>query len=151
MAIFWDMEVNMKKWGCFLLAFILITFSGCRDYSDRSLKPCHQPNTKWISNDGKIEFTVLDKEEGYGATGKLVYNDEEVEFFLTCGLYDSMTLYKINILDEVYVEDCDIYEEWVCKHESKDRFIAIVEKTTFFKVGEEIVFHKLIDDSLSDD
>ena len=53
-----------------------------------------------------------------------------------------MILYKIDALNSETVENSDVYEEWICTYKNADEFVAVVKKTTFFEVGEQIVFKR---------
>lgn len=39
----------------------------------------------------------------------------------------------------------DELEKWECKYEKKDQFTATVLSSTYYEVGDKIVFHKIAD------
>lgn len=123
---------------------IVLLFSACATPAIYYWSPQVQPNTKWVSEDGTIEFTVSDVEYvGFGdVTGTLTVDGQTVEFvvdFIVSG--PNMFLCPIDLVDNPYSIYSE-YEEWVCTYRPK-RFVAVVEKTTFFEVGQEIEFYRV--------
>ena len=126
----------------FPVMMIALFLSACRSPAAEYWCPDVQPNTKWISEDGTIEFTVSDVEyvEFGDIRGTLTADDQTVEFIVDFAIDGPMFLYPTEALDQDILSVN--YEEWFCTYRPK-RFVAVVEKTTFFEVGQEIVFYRV--------
>ena len=141
----------MKKTLLLLLIVIMLSLTSCRYHPSEENRPCLQHETYWKSECGRIEFTVLSEDDDYGAIGKMTIDGNVIEFFLTNALNSKTILYDPSVRETKLVDsDEDVYETWKCAYVSKDKFIAYVEETTYFEVGEKIVFHKTVDDSVSE-
>lgn len=146
----------MKRNVCLIItiAFILSTFSACmfsrimyeriieRINEEMDWKATSQPNTHWVSSDGTINFYV---DSNRKATGTMLVNGERMEIYMNEGQLRSseMNIYTIDILSKERIEIEDKYEHWVCSYESESMFVATVEKTTFYEIGQEIVFYRV--------
>ena len=125
MAIFWGDK--MRKYLGTILAFcmLLLFCTACENPIIFERKPSNQPGTTWKSEDGTIEFSVL--EGGYGIGKIYLKNGEFVDFVYSnrgLGSY----LYNPRIIGNgIYPEDQ--YEYWVCSFESKEKFVAVVMNT----------------------
>ena len=135
----------MKKIIALFCSVIIISLllSACSNPATYFWRPDTQPNTKWVSEDGTIEFTVSDVEyvELGDVRGTLTVDNQTVEFvvgFIVSG--PNMFLYPTDYADNPY--SYSEYEEWICTYRPK-RFVAVVEETTFFEVGQKIVFYKV--------
>lgn len=141
----------MKKILCFITAFTIISImiSGCGLKLFAKNHPTTQPNTKWISEDGKISFCV---DENGKATGKLIIDEKTIDIYVSMGSDD--TYIRIVHLESVirhpdYLELTEVpFEFWVGHFYNKDFFTATVKRTTYFNVGDEITFYR-VDDNVS--
>lgn len=124
-----------------LIGAIAITMSACITPSTYEWKPCMQPNTQWVSEDGTIGFCVSD---GGWATGTISINGESIEIYLSEGPERSveMHIYPISVLEQEVIPESDKYEHWMCEYVSEDKFVATVNRTTFLEEGKKITFHK---------
>ena len=136
----------MKKIIALFCAVMMIALflSACQTPATAYWSPAQQPNTKWVSEDGTIVFTVNDVEYvSFGdVTGTLTVDNQTVEFvvdFMVSG--PNMFLCPTEMLETPNGDYTD-YEEWICTYRPK-HFVAVVEKTTFFEVGQEIVFYRV--------
>lgn len=137
----------MKKMVLLLIFvfYISLICCACQNPILYQRKPCYQKSSKWASEDGSIVFTV-DDVNAY-ATGKMVIEDNEIDFFLTTDMGLGMYLYSINVLNTMIETPEEEYEYWHCSYKSKNKFVATVKKTTFFDIGDTIEFNKVTDDT----
>ena len=107
-------------------------------------KLCNQPNTKWVSDDESI---VLYVENSCKITGTMRVNGEDIEVYVTegPGRAKELDIYPIGVLDQTIISEEDKYEYWSCFYKSENEFVATVKKTTFYKLGQKIRFHKVED------
>lgn len=107
-------------------------------------KLCSQPNTKWVSNDRTIELYV---DGDSRVTGTMNVNGDLIEIYLTEGPLRSteMHVYSKSVLEDEILSYEDKYEFWVCTYRSEKEFVATVKKTSFYKVGQQIIFHRVDD------
>ena len=127
--------------GCLLIMFALCA---CMDSWVYQMKPCNQPNTKWVSDDSTIEFVVSDD---LIATGTIRINGEAIDIYVTEGPARSaeMHVFPVGVLEHEVISEQDKYEYWLCAYKSESEFTATVQKTTFFDIGQKIHFTKQID------
>ena len=122
--------------------FILLFCSACQNPIVAARRPCGQPNTKWISEDKTIEFTV---NENNLATGKIILDGETINFYMANDTGAGMHLFPIEVLEDSVLDTNDEQEYWLCNYKSRKEFTAIVKKTTFFSIGKRIKFHRVDD------
>ena len=105
-------------------------------------KVCSQANTKWVSADGTIVFCVNDNHK---ATGTMLINGEIIDIYMAEGPLRSeeMHIYPKSVLQHEVISENDKYEFWICSYKSEQKFIATVEKTTFYETGKKITFHRV--------
>ena len=111
-------------------------------------KLCNQPNTKWVSDDESI---VLYVENSCKITGTMRVNGEDIEVYVTDGpgRAQELDIYPIGGLYQTIISEEDKYEYWSCFYKSENELVATVKKTTFYKLGEKIKFHKVEDTPVS--
>ena len=111
-------------------------------------KLCNQPNTKWVSDDESI---VLYVENSCKITGTMRVNGEDIEVYVTDGpgRAQELDIYPIGGLNQTIISEEDKYEYWSCFYKSENELVATVKKTTFYKLGEKIKFHKVEDTPVS--
>ena len=129
----------MKRQTCLILLCIniFIMLSGCNHPSIVQKKPSGQPNTMWVSKDGKIEFSV--DENGY-TTGMMTLEGQSISVHIG---FEPETGCGMHIYPESEIRDKDTrYEYWSCTFWSEKQFTATVEETTFFRVGQKIIFYR---------
>jgi len=122
------------------LIFVLAFCSACQNPIVVERRPCSQPNTKWMSEDKKIVFTVDDNNH---AMGEMFLDGGTIGFYMTNDMGSGMHLFDLSVIDTAVETTENEYEYWICSYKSKKEFIAIVKKTTYFDVGEKIVFHRM--------
>ena len=140
----------MKRILCFVLALAIVTvsLSGCWWYKNyMGKRPCDQPNTKWMSEDGQIYFWV--KEKGPG-TGKMIIGDETIDIHVGIGPALDIDIVHLDSVIGDSVNEVS-FEHWVGDFKYKDHFTATVKRTTFFHVGDKIVFYRVDDDTSTPD
>ena len=127
----------LKKKICLLLvSFLVVTLlNACYLPSDAKRKISSQPNTKWVSEDGTIEFYVHENGE---ATGTIVVSGDTVEILLACNPYKNILIFPITKEDNPLAA-----EQWICSYKSMDKFVATVQWGEYSEAGQEIVFHKV--------
>lgn len=101
-------------------------------------RPFEQHNTVWRSTDGTVEFTV--PADRYCGLGTITKDGDTVEIYVTSDTGSGMYVYNKSVLDDDVIALNSELEKWHCSYKSKKRFIAEVEKTTYFEVGQKIEF-----------
>ena len=114
--------------------FSLVLFTACNKAWDSTRNPNEQYNTKWISDDKSITFFVDNKGN---ETGTMICDNKVVNFQL-CSCLSEVSIYTLD--QDGNKSECEF---WLCSYKSKKKFVATVEKTTFFKVGQTITFQQV--------
>ena len=132
-----------KKLIVSLILLIILLFStGCTEDPPYALY--NYPLSKWQSIDGNITIYIGSDHKGYGNFIVEKQNINVVfEFYLDvrCWCYSIDDYWNGGTIDSV--------ENWQTKC-SDGKFIATVEKTTYFEVGQEFTF-VLVEDNLSEE
>ena len=121
------------------LTFLVINV--CRYRSYLELRPSSQKNTTWSSEDNQILLHI--DESG---KGKLTFeeNGSVIECYFVSEQGYCASVYDIEALENnrlgLYPEE--YYERWAYSKTTKDSFTIVVEKSTFFEVGDKITFNK---------
>lgn len=139
-VLFKVIKMKNKILLCPLLLLVLLFCSACQNPIIAGRRPCSQPNTKWMSEDETIEFTV---NADNCATGKMILDGETIEFYMANDTGSGMHLFPIEVLEDSIIDTNDEYEYWLCSFENKGKFIANVKSSTYFNVGKKIVFHRV--------
>ena len=130
----------MKNKYFSILIIILLFCSACQNPIVAARRPTSQANTKWKSEDGSIVFSV---DNNNLATGEMIIDNETIEFCLSTDFGIDMYLFPIDVLNEDGpIDTSDRYELWICSYKSKEKFVAKVEETTFFNIGDKITFYR---------
>ena len=139
-------RIGMKKsWEMITLVLLIVfVLNACAYSTTHKWKVCNQANTKWVSEDESVIFSVNDN---FQATGLININGECVEIYMTEGPVRSkeMHIYPIEVLEYGTISEKDKYEYWICSYESEGKFVATVKKTTFFEAGKQLVFYRTQD------
>ena len=133
--------IEMKKIIAIVLSiYISITLSGCHLLykSWTGKRPCDQPDTSWISEDGSIYFYV---DEGHRSTGTMQVDGENIDVYVAMGLGATIRIYPLSSLQGNTVKG-ECIEEWIGKFK-KDKFTAKVLETTYFEEGQKIKFYRV--------
>lgn len=135
----------MKKKLLFIETItVIMLLSGCFYKNWQGKRPCDQPNTKWIAKEKSITFTINESGSGRGI---MMVNGKTIEILVAIGPATQIDIYPFE-----NVHDKTVYgnyiESWAGDFNKSYEFTAKVEKTTYFEVGEEIIFYR-IDDNLS--
>lgn len=99
-----------------VLIFVLAFCSACQNPIVVERRPCSQPNTKRMSDDEKIVFTVDDNNR---ATGKMILDGETIEFYMANDMGSGMHLFPIKVLKDSIIDTNDEYEYWLCSFKNK--------------------------------
>ncbi len=134
----------MKKtvWIIVIILFLICMLNACMTSTQAQWRIREQPNTKWVSEDETIVFYVDDNRQ---TTGTMCVNEKNIDIYLREGLQrdGSMYIYPIEVLQEEIWSESRRYECWQCAYKSEDKFVATVEETAFFEVGQKITFHRV--------
>ena len=131
---------------------VLMTFTGCITNTNDDYIPYRRPDTTWVSEDGTIVFTV--SESGSG-TGTMTVEDETIEFYFSAYFDHGIYIFPISVTTEeipeptlpnLLIRDLE-FEYWGNSSTGKDIYIVYVWETTYFEKGQEIVFHRVDDNS----
>ena len=107
-------------------------------------RPCDQPGTEWVSEDGSIEIYV---DENQYATGSMNIKGTEIPFIFSGEIRgERIHIYAIEAKGREGLYPEERYETCRGNFKRKDKFTATVEKTTYFKVGQNITFYRVDDE-----
>ena len=124
-----------------ITVFVLYNFvEAIAGYVAYDWRPTQQDGSRWMSEDGSIEFTVTDY-IGYG-TIIVDGNTVEAEFINGIGRNTAIEVYKPFENGEELVPRHE-YEYWDCRYKSETEFVAKVDKTTFLEKGQKIRFYRV--------
>lgn len=138
MRILYKLKKTVKILLCLILCGVVFTFCSCENVLIYTRHPFEQHNTVWRSSDGTVEFTV--PEDRYCGLGTITKDGDTVEIYVTSDTGSGMYVYNKSVFyDDVIALNSEL-EKWYCSYKSKKRFIAEVEKTTYFEVGQKIEF-----------
>ncbi len=127
------------KFTLIIVAIILVFVFSSRYEHYFYTRPCAQKNTSWVSNDGEISLSINDLGKGTICFNK---NGSEISLYY-CDVHDySAHIYDAKVLETKVTSEEDRYEKWKYLNVKNDEFTIVVEKTTFFEVGQEITFYK---------
>ena len=121
-----------------IIVFALILFNIKWGLS-KNRRPCEQPNSIWVSDDNNIVITIDSHQRGRGI---IKIDDKEIEFIFTNGPGYNIDLYSISAENHIGQNEDEHYENWNGNFVNKNKFIVTVKETTFFTVGDKIIFHK---------
>ena len=124
----------------FAVAFIVVCFSACENPIIAGRKPCNQPNTAWVSQNGTITFSV---DAQHHAIGEMQVGGNTVEFYLTNDTGTGIYLFAPSVLDTGVETPEAQYEFWSCSYKSNREFTATVQESTFFSAGDTITFYRV--------
>lgn len=131
------METKIRKWTVLIICLIcLLALTSCPNPFVEAVRPTNQENTRWESEDGRIVFTV---DENKYTTGVIRMEDDSVvEIYVVepIGIGNTIFICPIDDIEK-------IYEWWSCEYKSRKEFTVTVDQTTFFEVGQTIIFHRV--------
>lgn len=127
----------MKKYVCILLIAVLC-LNACAYKSWYGKRPCDQPHTEWVSEDGLMCFAT---DENGAGTGSIEIEKEKINVYIGIGPATDIDIYAENLSD-VY-SGTDKLEHWIGTFEKNNEFTAIVKETTYFNVGQKIKFYRV--------
>lgn len=106
-----------------------------RDMYENS--PAYQWGTKWES-----KYARFSSEGYFLGTLETESGSIDVQFFIY--KYDIYVLSVEEGLNSYLLppESGEYLEKWTCEYLKKDKFIAVVEETTYFEEGKEIIFYR---------
>lgn len=120
-----------------LIIVLLIPFciSKCLKEKVES-RPCNQPFSKWMSEDGTISFEVNEKGAGYGT---LTTADGIIDIYFATGSAKLIHIYRI-----IDGEHYELIEWWNGDFNESYKFTAVVSQpTTYYKKGQKITFYRI--------
>lgn len=128
----------------FFIIFIIavVLYGVCINWY-KGNRPCDQPGTEWVSEDGSIKIHV---DENQQATGSMNINGTEIPFILELGSGKMMWIDSIEAKDRLGLYPEETYEKWIGDFIWEDKFTVTVEKTTYFEVGQKITFYRVDDE-----
>ena len=129
----------------FFIIFIIavVLYGVCINWY-KGNRPCDQPGTEWVSEDGSIEIYV---DENQYATGSMNIKGTEIPFIFSGEIRgEIIDIYAIEAKGREGLYPEERYETWRGNFKRKDKFTVTVEKTTYFEVGEKITFYRVDDE-----
>ena len=111
-------------------------FISCNRAWAYTRNPTAQYNTKWISDDKSITFSV---DNNGNATGTMILDNQVLKFCL----YSDVSGIYIYTLDQDGNKSENMCESWLGSYKSKKKFVATVKETTYFQVGQKMTFYQI--------
>lgn len=104
-------------------------------HSSFDKRPCHQPFSAWMSEDGKIRFEVDENGDGCG-TLETEEGTVEICFSVDRYLGDRIEIGRVDEEGNV-----TLVENWNGNFQQENEFTATVDKrTTYFEIGQTVRF-----------
>ncbi len=122
----------------FVSAFLFVVGCAAKNYYVHTVLPTRQTDTIWSSENGEI---VLSIEEDYDAVIYFEVNGV-MQSFCFSGTTVDAEVYSPEVFETGIETDEARYERWMYKKIRRDTFTVEVVESTFFEVGEIIVFEK---------
>lgn len=117
-----------------LIVVIILASVLCLASCEYKNRPCDQPLTKWISEDGTISFEVNENGTGYGT---ITIPERTIAIEFNTGVANDINIYRTT-KDGTSIE---MIEWWSARFIWDDRFTVVVPKnTTYFEPGQRIKF-----------
>lgn len=135
------MKKYMKKICVIFAIAITLMQSGCIYKSWFGKRPCDQPNSEWISDDKSISFYI---DQNGSGTGKMIIDKEPIDIHVAIGPATEINIYPLKETDDLTYGE--YLEYWIGTFNESDTFSATVKETTFFEVGDEISFYRIVED-----
>ncbi len=132
-----------KHFKFFIVTSMILILTSCTNLIDDYKHPMNQLGSKWLSPDKKIEFVIRSDYDHHSFCNISFDNGEKKRFYLSFGKGCDLELCDESVIYADSVRECDRYEYWRCSFISKRKFVATVEKTTFFEVGQKITFYRV--------
>ncbi len=99
--------------------------------------------SKWLSSDKKIEL-VIKSDYDHDSFCNISFDTGENKcFYLSFDMGCGLELYDESVISDDVIHGYDRYEHWNCSFINRRKFVATVEKTTFFEVGQKITFYRV--------
>ena len=132
----------MRRFLIATLIFILICCVACTD--SKVFPPAL---TKWKSEEVNMEFVV---DTSGNQIGRMYIEGEEIQFFIVNTYSYMMNIYPIDYYYNKSVDGIGSqpFEEWSYTVKNGKR-IATVKETTYFEIGQEIVF-ELVEENIDE-
>lgn len=125
-----------------LVLLVICNFSGCT--KDTPYAIYNHPLSKWQSTDNMITIYVDSDGKGYC---NIILDNEIIDFYVDFYLDVNITFYDIDHYWKTGIRKG--IEIWTTKCR-EEKFVATVEDTTYFEVGQEFTF-VLVEDNLSEE
>lgn len=132
-----------KHFKFFIVTSMILILTGCRNPFIEYKRPDNQLGSKWLSSDKSIELVIKSDYDQDSICTVEFDNGETRAFYLTFDYGFGMYLYDESASYTHTFNDDTRYEHWNCSFMGKRKFVATVEKTTFFEVGQEITFYRV--------
>ncbi|CDM67737.1 putative membrane protein [Clostridium bornimense] len=127
---------------CLIFFCALVLYGVCINWY-KGNRPCDQPSTEWVSEDGSIKIHV---DENQQATGSMNIKGTEIPFIFENGPGERVWIYSIEAKGRLGLYPEEEYETWMGNFNREDKFTVTVEKTTYFEVGQKITFYRVDDE-----
>lgn len=122
---------------------VILVLTGCKNIFIEYKRPDNQLGSKWISSDKSIELVIKSDYDHNSFCTMKFDTGETRKFFLAFDYGFGMYLYDESVFYTPAFNDDTRYEHWNCSFINRRKFVATVEKTTFFELGQEITFYRV--------
>lgn len=106
-------------------------------------RPCDQPYSEWISEDGQITFSI---DENGAGIGNLTIDEETMEIYIAIGPAAEIHVYPLEVVEDNRITEMYI-EYWIGDFWRDDKFTAKIVGTTYFNIGDKITFYRVNNDT----
>lgn len=140
----------MYKKVALLFAVLAITFNlcGCIKPSpeETDKMPTNFLNSVWENEDGSCTINIVEEPEHPGyplATGIIRTYSGDVPVLVGFSPFKVIDICPIEYINGDSIPYSAKLEHWDAKYKSEEEFIALVRETTYFNVGQRMVFHRI--------
>ncbi len=136
-------EPMKKYFKFFIVTSMILILTGCTNPFIEYKRPNNQLGSKWLSSDKSIELVIRSDYDHNSFCNISFDTGEKKSFYLSFDMGYGLELYDESVISADVIHGYDRYEHWNCSFIDKRKFVATVEKTTFFEVGQEITFYRV--------
>lgn len=123
-----------------ILLAVLCTNCVKRTYkSYLGLRPCDNPGTQWVSEDGDISFFTSESGDGIGV---LYTGGQSIDIYIVFDIAVRLNVYHPENISDDAITGFP-FETWEGDYTSDQSFVATVVESTYFDVGDEIEFYRV--------
>jgi len=138
--------MKRKKIYLLYLMTIISTFVACVPSTWAKYHPTAFPDTVWATADNKILIEIEEYGDIY-SRGYINIGNEIIEAFFSLPKRPDIC---VKTKEQIETNNGESLEVWKAQTPEKDKFIVKVEKTTYFNIGDVLIFYNLGENTNND-